>query len=703
MENRQKLTIAITRAKSQANEWQNSLESAGFGVFLCPLLKIIPLDSDSQNAVRQTLREFLSEKSAVVFVSPNAAHFALKLENAEFWNRHSLFAVGVATQQALAKKGLKATIPDDSEDSEGLFQTLKSQTFKKIAIVRGDHGREFLANALKEKGFEVQHFGVYQRLMCSKKTAQTLLNKALANEIDGILITSSESLAAWLNVLKLPRLPAALVKFPLFVIHSRIAKTAEKLGFAHVLEVKNDKALKDFLTREGFKMAKKTKTQTQPEIIEGEATPVIETADNNHRSAEYLDESTGIEAQAESPASQEIAPEITTNNKTTESPKSTQSAESPNPMESQQVPTAPVKEKSTKKSGSTSLLMWLLMWVLLAAVAWTAWYSKSGTDRLAQTSKASEEQHTAQMQELSAQVAKDFGSRDSRLAALEDHQKEWQAQIQAAVSAEIDAKVAKAEEAIKTAQANLKAESERLQQLQAGAPLIGVFQRVMAAQQALATNPEWAATLLQSTLVRLKAQTDAQSANLLPLVEDDLAALSRDAHLPNVAAMVKTIDEIAKTSASWPLKKKAAEKQLNAQVQKAQENPPAEAFSWASVGAWLADASTHFWTAISDFVRVQSATPEDMMAETAPAWMLYENMRQRLMTLKLSLAALNEPVFLAEVADTLKAIERDFDVMDDNVVGAQKSLKEMQNARFGRPATLKSATFLMAVPAEILP
>lgn len=462
-------------------------------------------------------------------------------------------------------------------------------------------------------------------------------------------------------------------------------------------------------------MAKKKKTDTQPEIIEGEATPVIETADEERR-AEYVDELPVFESSTESPESKAIEAEITESTESAASPESAEAAlstESPESPESAESPktfetiTPPFKEKPSKKSGGTSWLMWALMWALLAAVAWTAWDSKSGADRLqdniAKTSKASEEQHTAQMQELSAQVAKDFDTRDSRLDALEGNQKEWQEQIQSAVNAEIDAKVAKAEESLKAAQASLKAESDRLQQLQAGAPLIGVFQRVMAAQQAVATNPEWAATLLQSALARLKAQTDAQSANLLPLVEDDLAALSRDAHLPNVATMLKNLDEIAKSSATWGLKKKAAEKQLEAEVQKVKENPPAAEFSWGSVGAWLSDAGSSFWSAISDFVRVQSATPEDMMAETAPAWMLYENMRQRLMTLKLSLAALNEPVFLAEVEDTLKAIERDFDVADESVASAQKSLKEMQNARFGRPATLKSATFLMAVPAEVLP
>lgn len=433
-------------------------------------------------------------------------------------------------------------------------------------------------------------------------------------------------------------------------------------------------------------MAKKKTTQNmqegvadtpenkEPEIIEGQAIPMIETPDSQKDFVEESPESSFVESHAQA----------------------LQSAKS-----------APFQENTTSKKGGSSWLMWALMWVLLAAVAWTAWDSKTRNDNLedslAKTSKNVDAQNTAKIQELSDRMAKNFGSRDSRLSALEDHQKEWELQIQAAVSAEIDAKVKEAEKTLHAAQASLKAETERLQQLQAGAPLIGIFQRVMAAQQAVAINPEWASTLLRSALDRLKMQTDAQSANLLPLVEDDLAQLSRDAHFSSVTTMLKTLDEIAKTSTYWGLKRKAQEKQLEIEIQRANENPSTTEFSWNSAAAWLKNAIASFWSALSDFVRVQSATPEDMMAETAPAWMLYENMRQRLMTLKLSLAALNEPVFLAEVDDTLKAIERDFDTTDSSVIAAQKYLKEMQNARFGRPTTLKSATFLMAVPYEVLP
>lgn len=252
VENRQKFTIAITRPQNQAREWQKSLESAGFGVFLCPLLNILPLNAESQNNVHQNLREFLGEKSAIVFVSPNAARFALTIESAEFWANHALFAVGLGTQKILKKHGLNAEVPKESQDSEGLLKLLETQTFKKIAIIRGDHGREFLGDALKKQGFDVAHFGVYKRETCDKKTAESLFNKAKANEIDAILITSSESLIAWLSALKLPRLPAALVKFPLFVIHPRIAKVAQKLGFENVVEAADDKAFVDFFDARGI-------------------------------------------------------------------------------------------------------------------------------------------------------------------------------------------------------------------------------------------------------------------------------------------------------------------------------------------------------------------------------------------------------------------------------------------------------------------
>ena len=240
--------IAITRPENQAGAWKSALESAGFGVFLCPLLEILPLSDSAQSAVRQALREFLSEKSAIIFVSPNAVRFALQIESAQFWAAHFLLAVGAGTQKILKENNLNAAIPSDSEDSEGLLKLIESQRDfpPKIAIIRGDHGREFLGDSLKEKGFCVQKFGVYTRKTCDAKTAQGLANKALAGDIDGVLITSSEALQAWIAQLKSPRLPAALVKLPLFSIHPRISESAQRLGFENVVNLKNSKALVDF-------------------------------------------------------------------------------------------------------------------------------------------------------------------------------------------------------------------------------------------------------------------------------------------------------------------------------------------------------------------------------------------------------------------------------------------------------------------------
>ncbi|MFN2381991.1 MAG: uroporphyrinogen-III synthase [Guyparkeria sp.] len=102
----------------------------------------------------------------VVFVSPRAVEAAQAVCSLADWPGCPFAAVGAATGRALAQAGCPATfLPDFSEDSEGLLERLKDEPMagRRVWIVRGETGRDLLADALAARGAEPSFVAVYRR------------------------------------------------------------------------------------------------------------------------------------------------------------------------------------------------------------------------------------------------------------------------------------------------------------------------------------------------------------------------------------------------------------------------------------------------------------------------------------------------------------------------------------------------------------
>ncbi len=128
-----------------------------------PLLAIQPLAEGGD------LPDALAAMTAgdlVVFVSPRAVEVADAVRRLVDWPAREFAAVGAATGRSLAHAGRPATfLPDSSEDSEGLLECLRSEpmTGRRVWIIRGETGRELLADALATRGAEPRFVAVYRR------------------------------------------------------------------------------------------------------------------------------------------------------------------------------------------------------------------------------------------------------------------------------------------------------------------------------------------------------------------------------------------------------------------------------------------------------------------------------------------------------------------------------------------------------------
>jgi len=230
-------TIVVTRPLAQAAPLADAIVAAGGTPLIFPLLEIAPA-ADPQPLARAAAR--LDDYSLAIFISPNAAEHALPalLANGSWPPALIPAAVGQGTVKVLAERGIGGCIaPTERFDSEALLELpeLASERVagKRVAIFRGDGGRELLADTLRERGATVDCITCYRRSGPSAGVAP-LMAAWRAGRLDALTVSSSEGLRYLVDLLDAEG-RAILQKTPLFVPHARIAENARTLGFSNIL------------------------------------------------------------------------------------------------------------------------------------------------------------------------------------------------------------------------------------------------------------------------------------------------------------------------------------------------------------------------------------------------------------------------------------------------------------------------------------
>jgi uroporphyrinogen-III synthase len=251
-------SVVITRPQTQAEELLPAIEAIGRHAVLFPLLDIAPLQDPTDQAALRAALAHIGDYALIAFVSPNAIDAAFAELPA--WPKGVPIGImGEGSRRALAKHGVddsNAVIysPKDARtDSETLLAVLDLDALRarKVMILRGQTGRELLADRLREEGVEVTQVATYRRSAPAFDAArQAHLTALLASKNDWI-VTSSEALrnlahmARQLAVLGLrPDAVAKMQQQRLIVPHARIAETAQSEGFLDVcLTASGDEAL----------------------------------------------------------------------------------------------------------------------------------------------------------------------------------------------------------------------------------------------------------------------------------------------------------------------------------------------------------------------------------------------------------------------------------------------------------------------------
>lgn len=163
-----RLTAILTRPAGRNKVVMNSLLRRGWSVLECPAIDIREVLVDAKAVPRP------EQFDLIVFVSRAAVtgyHAQLTAADCPNWPSHSLAAcMGPVTASAI-RRAFGQTVPilhpDGScaQDSESLWPILLDldPPLKKVLIVRGQDGRDWLSQRLRERGVEVSYQQAYRR------------------------------------------------------------------------------------------------------------------------------------------------------------------------------------------------------------------------------------------------------------------------------------------------------------------------------------------------------------------------------------------------------------------------------------------------------------------------------------------------------------------------------------------------------------
>ncbi len=215
--------VLVTRPEHQADELSTAIEVAGGEAIRFPVINIEPYDSVDVNRCVATL----PAADITIFISTNAVIYGMPYANGD---NTVIAAIGPATRSAIESADRQVDIfPAQGFDSEHLLAEagLQDVAGKNVRIIRGDDGRELLADTLRERGATVDYLAVYRRLarVYSSNLLTGLEHRWRDGQVNCVVAMSVDSLDKLLEIL-----PAGcrelLAETPLVTPSARVLQTA---------------------------------------------------------------------------------------------------------------------------------------------------------------------------------------------------------------------------------------------------------------------------------------------------------------------------------------------------------------------------------------------------------------------------------------------------------------------------------------------
>lgn len=225
--------VLVTRPAARAGRLAALIAGAGGEAVLFPTLEILSIPLQIQFMTGNSADNIISD--ITVFVSPTAVEHGFAALQAGQAGRFA--AVGSATARELRARGISdVLVPEGPADSEALSALPELQAGavrgKRVLIVRGEGGRDWLRETLAGRGAQVEYLECYRRARPAADP-MPLLARWRSGGVAAVTMTSREALDNLMAML--PGDGQALARAtPLFAAHQRIAEHAHVLGMQQV-------------------------------------------------------------------------------------------------------------------------------------------------------------------------------------------------------------------------------------------------------------------------------------------------------------------------------------------------------------------------------------------------------------------------------------------------------------------------------------
>lgn len=665
-------TVVITRPREQSHTLAQGVHTLGLTPLVFPLLEIRPVDDSAPLAAALS---DLSRYALVVFVSPNAVTHAMacltqvaQRSPGDVWPADVPVAVvGPASALTLAEHGIapprhRIVQPAGSAeearfDSEGLFARLDMASLqgKEVLIVRGNGGREWLADQLRAGGATVTIVEAYQRLAPQPSAEDWaavragLQGEGPVRERQAWLLTSSEAVR-YLDTLARETLHAAdlarLREAQCFAPHARIIEQARALGFTHLqlTGAGDTRLLAAVAAWAGINQEEAAAAETAPASASSSApspTPAASAAAGPHTD-------THAGAAAAQPKNPKVE-HVTAMSSTASS-----------------IPSRP------------SMMRWWFVLALIAALAIGGlWWMQQRIDGLTGELARRQQANDALVQEarvLSREAQESAKTLQAKVGGLEtqitearQHQVALEQLYQDFTRNRDDWEVAEVEQLLNSAS----------QQLQLTGNLQAALSAVQSADARLARADKPRYNALRRALARdIERMKDVPSTDIIG------AAIKLDEAILQVDTLPLLSGETTLEREPRPAHAAKAAAGQSAGPTAAQE-AEAAAGSWrahlAPVGAWFAAVWADVRDDVLGLIQVRRVEhTEAMLLSADQGWFLRENLKLRLLNARLALLARNDASFRGDLEIANKLLVKYFDSKSRRVTSVQLLLKQAQ-------------------------
>ncbi|MDQ0141572.1 uroporphyrinogen III methyltransferase/synthase [Cupriavidus necator] len=690
----------MTRPAGQSRQLTEALQGAGLDVLSFPLLAIGPAADDAP--LRAALAR-LDTFALVVFVSPNAIAFALEAlasvqgtAVARWPAPVAVAVVGPASVAALAERGIAAPAyrviapaganvsgpghdepGQDAEalrfDSEALWAQLDPAALagKPVLIIRGNGGRDWLGDRLREAGARVEAVEAYQRTLPEPTAMQW---QALRDNLrpgaapHAWLLTSSEAVRN-LDVLARqhlsPQEDASLRQVQCIAPHARIAEQALALGFAHIQRAAPGDAglLAACLQWADGHAGPAPSSTPAPSGPAAAARPQATVPPGVSPPAAVPATSTKVERVTQETTSSSAMPPGAASARPAQSTQSAQSAQS-----AQTTPGHGAHDGGARPAARRSAALWALVAVLVVATAGGFWWLQQRVDHLTGELARRQQSNDALVQEsrvLTRNAQDTVKELQAKVGALENQVGETRDKQVALEQVYQDLMRNRDDWEIAEIQQLLTSAGQQLQ---------------------LTGNVQVALAALQSADARL-ARADKPQYNLLRrAIARDVARMKAVPDTDLTGAAIKLDEAINQVDALPLLSSERMLERSEADARKGAATKGGNAGNGASAQA-ANDTGPGWFTRFWDYLREELAQvirirkvddAEALLLSGDQGWFLRENVKLRLLNARLALLSRNEPVFRNDLAAAQAMIGRYFDTKSRRVQGVLTLLRQAQ-------------------------